>query len=82
SDFGLAEGRHVRVNFPNYNKSDLVDENNNDIWLTGTSMPGEGIFECYNGGSCVGPDTCTCKDGWAGFDCSEPLCRHMQADSS
>ncbi|GMI09425.1 hypothetical protein TrVE_jg8809 [Triparma verrucosa] len=82
SDFGLQEGRHVRVNYPNYNKSDSVDENNNDIWMTGPVMPGEGIFECFNGGSCVGPDTCTCKDGWAGFDCSEPLCRHMQADSS
>ena len=40
---------------------------------------GEGIFECYNFGSCIAPDTCTCKDGWGGFDCSQPLCRHQQA---
>ena len=79
SDFGLSEGRHIRVNYPNYNKTNKVDSNNNDIWMQGPLVQGEGIFECYNAGSCVAPDVCTCKDGWASFDCSEPLCRHMQA---
>ena len=79
SDFGLEQGRHVRVNYPNYNKTDLVDENNNEVWMTGPRIAGEGLYECYNGGSCIAPDVCTCKDGWTGFDCSEPLCRHMQA---
>lgn len=40
---------------------------------------GEGIFECYNRGSCIAPDTCSCKDGYGGFDCAAPLCRHEQA---
>merc|ERR1711907_364032 len=33
---------------------------------------------CYNGGSCIAPDTCTCTDGYSGFDCNTPLCRHLQ----
>ena len=78
SDFGLQMGRHIRINYPNYNKTDKVDERNNDIWMVGPPLPGEGIYACKNGGSCVGPDVCTCADGWASYDCSEPLCRHMQ----
>ena len=39
---------------------------------------GEGIYECFNFGSCIGPDVCTCADGWSGFDCNTPLCRHKQ----
>lgn len=26
--------------------------------------------DCHNGGTCVGPDTCQCADGWTG-----PLCQ-------
>ena len=87
TDFGLQSGRHVRVNYPNYIKKvdehgfAVTDELGYDIWDTGPTITGEGIFECYNGGSCLGPDQCSCKDGWAGPDCNEPLCRHMQADS-
>jgi hypothetical protein len=29
-------------------------------------------------GSCIGPDTCTCTDGYEGDDCNTPLCRHLQ----
>ena len=29
---------------------------------------------CENGGACVGVDTCACAAGWAGFDCTIPLC--------
>ena len=30
-------------------------------------------------GSCIGPDVCSCSDGWSGFDCRIPLCRHKQS---
>ena len=79
TDFGLLRGRHIRVNIPNYNDTGEVDEDGYDVWGTGPRVEGEGIFECYNGGSCLGPDFCSCKDGWAGAGCSEPLCRHMQS---
>jgi hypothetical protein len=26
----------------------------------------------------MGPDTCTCTDGYEGDDCNTPLCRHLQ----
>ena len=29
---------------------------------------------CFNEGVCVAPDTCVCAPGWAGDDCSLPLC--------
>ena len=41
-------------------------------------LKGEGLFECYNRGSCLAPDTCSCRDGFGGFDCAIPLCRHEQ----
>lgn len=72
SDFGLKEGRHIRVNYNNYRKED------DGVWTVGPEVAGEGIFECYNFGSCVEPDTCSCTDGYGGFDCSTPLCRHEQ----
>ncbi|RHY10111.1 hypothetical protein DYB36_002112 [Aphanomyces astaci] len=37
---------------------------------------GEGVYECYNKGSCVRPDVCSCADGYTGFDCQLPLCRY------
>jgi hypothetical protein len=39
---------------------------------------GEGIYSCANSGSCLGPDICTCQDGYEGYDCRTPLCRHLQ----
>lgn len=71
ADFGLASGRHIRVNYNNYQRSDSE-------WIKGPEIPGEGIFECWNQGSCIAPDVCSCKDGYGGFDCSSPLCRHTQ----
>lgn len=73
ADFGLKEGRHVRVNFNNYQKVDV------NMWKVGPEVAGEGIFECYNFGSCIEPDTCSCRDGFGGFDCNTPLCRHKQS---
>ena len=35
-----------------------------------TQVYGEGIYACFNEGSCVAPDTCTCADGWTGYDCN------------
>lgn len=29
---------------------------------------------CENGGTCTGPDTCSCLSGWIGDDCSIPVC--------
>ena len=71
-------GRHIRVNTPN-----ITRMNNGfgeaDTWEYGDLVRGEGVYECAHEGSCVGPDVCSCKDGWTGFDCNTPLCRHLQA---
>lgn len=75
ADFGLKSGRHIRVNFNNYQRS----QSDPNTWHKGPEVQGEGIFECYNLGSCIAPDTCSCKDGYGGFDCHTPLCRHQQA---
>ncbi|CAM9450628.1 unnamed protein product [Ascophyllum nodosum] len=74
--FGLPVGRHIRYNYKNYTKVD------DDTWVQGVVRPGEGVYRCHNGGSCLAPDTCSCPDGWDGFDCNTPLCRqeveHLQ----
>lgn len=75
ADSGLALGRHIRVNYNNY----IQDDNDPELWKSGPLVAGEGIFECYNFGSCIAPDVCTCRDGFSGFDCRTPLCRHQQA---
>jgi hypothetical protein len=72
TDYGLDSGRHLRMNYPN------ITRNDQDHWKLGNQVRGEGIFECYNGGSCIAPDVCTCTDGWGGSDCATPLCRHLQ----
>lgn len=74
ADFGLKPGRHIRINYNNYQRS----KDNPSTWVTGPEIQGEGIFECWNQGSCIGPDQCSCKDGYGGFDCATPLCRHEQ----
>jgi sugar lactone lactonase YvrE len=43
---------------------------------------GEGIYHCYNLGSCISPDMCACIDGYSGPGCRIPLCRHIQRDPS
>ena len=43
---------------------------------------GEGIYHCYNLGSCMSPDKCACIDGYSGPGCRIPLCRHIQRDPS
>ncbi len=73
ADFGLEAGRHVRVNHNNYIRNQTTNR-----WEVGLKIRGEGIYACYNSGSCIAPDVCTCKDGYDGFDCQTPLCRHQQ----
>ncbi|KAL7692793.1 putative EGF-like domain, LCCL domain, six-bladed beta-propeller, TolB, LCCL domain superfamily [Plasmopara halstedii] len=67
--------RIIRTNYVNVTKI-------NDVtWKYGTTLPGEGIYECYNSGACVAPDTCACGDGWTGIDCNTPLCRFQTAEN-
>lgn len=78
TDYGLADGRHDRINYNNYvrDKDDLY------LWTAGGIIRGEGVFACFNRGSCIGPDVCTCRDGYTGFDCKTPMCRHQQVDGT
>lgn len=76
SDYGLSRGRHIRINFNNY----LFQNSDTHSWKAGEVIEGEGIFECYNFGSCIAPDTCTCMDGWTEYNCNTPMCRHEQVD--
>ena len=77
ADMGSKTGRHTRVNYDNY-----IWNEENYQWESGQVIAGEGIFACYNGGSCIAPDVCTCRDGYTGFDCKTPLCRHRQVDGT
>ncbi|OQS01020.1 hypothetical protein ACHHYP_01946 [Achlya hypogyna] len=47
------------------------------IRLNGGTVAGEGVYKCFHEGSCVAPDTCSCGDGYSGFDCRTPLCRFL-----
>ncbi len=78
SYYGLGTGRHTRINYNNY----VRDTHDPYLWTVGDVIAGEGIFACYNRGSCIGPDVCTCRDGYTGFDCKNPMCRHQQVDGS
>lgn len=71
--YGLSKGRHIRINTPNI----LVDKAT-QVFKRGDKIKGEGVYKCYNFGSCIGPDVCTCEDGYDGYDCNTPLCRHLQ----
>ncbi|CAM9323010.1 unnamed protein product, partial [Hapterophycus canaliculatus] len=73
NDAGLASGRHIRYNYDNYTKVD------DETWIQGIITAGEGVYRCHNGGSCLAPDTCSCPDGWDGYDCNTPLCRYANA---
>jgi hypothetical protein len=74
SVYGLIPGRHIRVNTPNLINTTKGGED----WELGPRLPGEGIYACYNGGSCLAPDLCSCTDGYEGGDCATPICRHLQ----
>ena len=76
--FAFETGRHIRTNHPNY----IRDPNMPGSWIKGSIMRGEGIYACSNGGSCIAPDVCSCKDGWTGFDCNTPNCRKTQVGGS
>lgn len=71
-----TSGRYIRTNYVNVTK--MSDQS----WVVGTHAAGEGVFMCYNKGSCIAPDTCSCGDGWQGIDCNVPLCRFLQSDGS
>jgi hypothetical protein len=73
ADTGLKSGRHIRINYNNYQRS------GHGSWVRGLEIQGEGIFEYWNQGSCIAPDLCSYKDGFGGFDCATPLCRYEQA---
>jgi len=77
SEIGFQNGRHVRSNFENY----ILDPSSK-LWSLGPRIYGEGVFACFNGGSCIAPDLCFCPDGYTGHDCSIPLCRHKQVDGN
>lgn len=67
------------IDFENlhYNNNDYMKVDD-DTWSQGDVTPGEGVYKCHNGGSCIAPDTCSCPDGWDGYDCETPACRHLQ----
>ena len=71
--YGLSIGRHIRTNDPH-----VLGTPGTEDWSYGLRLPGEGIYSCANRGSCIAPDKCTCQDGYDGYDCKTPLCRHLQ----
>ena len=64
----VSPGRFVRVNHPNFIRVAPAR------WIEGPVIEGEGIYACYNSGSCVAPDSCECSQGWDGYDCNTPTC--------
>ncbi|RYH31100.1 hypothetical protein EON65_03370 [archaeon] len=74
SIYGLTKGRHTRINTPNI----IIGGSSSQNFTRGANVTGEGVYQCYNKGTCIGPDTCTCTDGYDGYDCRTPLCRHLQ----
>jgi hypothetical protein len=76
SIYGMESGRHVRINYPN------LAQNVDQSWSKKGIVRGEGVYGCYNYGSCLGPDSCTCTDGYTGYDCSTPMCRHLQVSGT
>ena len=83
--YSLVHGRHIRANHRNIDcGNDPAGKPNRceggDVWIEHAPPRAEGIYACYNDGACIYPDRCTCPDGWDGFDCQTPLCRHKQKD--
>jgi hypothetical protein len=78
SVYGLTAGRHTRINTPNIKPNDGTFPGCTSAACREARTPGELVYRCANDGSCIGPDTCTCTDGYQGFDCKTPLCRHLQ----
>lgn len=77
------EGRYIRQSnnatayLHNTSVSVAVELSVTPTWYQDESAPaGEGVYKCYNMGSCVAPDVCSCPDGYDGSDCKTPLCRH------
>ena len=70
----VEDGRRIRSNYPNYIKQTA------EIWIKGPIVRGEGLYQCFNRGSCVSPDVCSCPDGWTDMDCKTALCRYEQRD--
>lgn len=68
------KGRHTRVNYEKFVKLDQ------ETWMKEPGEPGEGIYACFNKGSCIAPDTCTCGDGFEGIDCNTPTCRFRNTE--
>lgn len=64
----MSTGRNVRVNHPNYVRVTP------SLWVEGPVVQGEGLYACFNDGSCIAPDTCRCAEGWTGYDCNTPHC--------
>lgn len=77
SIYGLDKGRHIRINTPHIFHDALAG-----TFTRLAKIRGEGVYRCGNNGSCIAPDVCTCSDGYSGYDCSTPLCRHLQPSSA
>lgn len=73
SVYGLSPGRHIRINTPN-----AIGSRGKENWQLGAVIRAEGVYSCYNLGSCLAPDLCSCSDGYEGDDCNTPICRHLQ----
>ena len=50
-----------------------------DPFCTDNAMApgGEGCYRCANGGNCTAPDTCSCPEGWTGYDCRTAVCESV-----
>ena len=68
--------RRIRVNHISY----IRDGPEEFIKDPKGNPKGEGVYACFNRGSCIHPDMCICPDGFGGIDCNTPLCRHIQTD--
>jgi len=73
AEFGTPTGIAAYVNVSLNDNTDFIfiaDRNNNVIRAISATCS----FPCENGGRCIGPDICRCKDRWEGVDCTRPKC--------
>ena len=68
SPVGLAMYYHANLSDTEYLY--IADAANNVI----RAMTAVCSQMCENGGRCVAEETCDCADGWAGHDCTTPVC--------